>query len=77
MSTKTVTTKKPVTPNRRAFLKSAAAVVAAAPLVATAPLAAPIVHATDKAGTKRPILGSGDYQYECIHDYGRATPQDT
>jgi hypothetical protein len=69
MTTKIVATKKPDNPNRRAFLKSAA-VVAVAPLVATAPLAAPIVHATDKVGTKNPILGSGDYQYECIHDWG-------
>jgi hypothetical protein len=26
--------------------------------------------ATDKAGTKNPILGEGDHQYECIHDWG-------
>jgi len=29
-----------------------------------------ILYATDKAGTKRPILGQGEYQYEAIHDWG-------
>ncbi len=29
-----------------------------------------IVRATDKAGTKLPILGSGEHTYEAIHDWG-------
>jgi len=42
---------------RRSFLAAAA----------TAPF---IMGATDKAGTKNPILGEGDHQYEAIHDWG-------
>lgn len=45
---------------RRNFLATAGA-AAAVPY---------ILGATDKAGTKNPILGSGEYQYECIHDWG-------
>ena len=42
---------------RRSFLAAAA----------TAPF---IMGATDKAGSKNPILGEGEHQYECIHDWG-------
>ncbi|MFZ0276025.1 MAG: hypothetical protein WA254_11740 [Candidatus Sulfotelmatobacter sp.] len=28
------------------------------------------LRATDKAGTKPPILGQGEHQYEAIHDWG-------
>ncbi len=42
---------------RRSFLAAAA----------TAPF---VMGATDKAGTKNPILGEGDHQYEAIHDWG-------
>jgi len=45
---------------RRNFLAAAGAAV-------SAPM---ILGATDKAGTKLPILGSGDHTYECIHDWG-------
>ena len=45
---------------RRDFL-AAAGSAAAAPL---------FLHATDKAGTKLPILGEGDHTYEAIHDWG-------
>jgi hypothetical protein len=31
---------------------------------------APFVKADDKSGKKNPILGSGEQQYECIHDWG-------
>jgi hypothetical protein len=31
---------------------------------------APFVKADDKSGKKNPILGSGEHQYECIHDWG-------
>jgi DNA-binding beta-propeller fold protein YncE len=36
-----------------------------------ASMSAPIViAATDKSGTKRPIIGEGEYKYEVIHDWG-------
>ena len=34
---------------------------------AIAPL---ILHANDKSGTKRPVLGGGDHVYEAYHDWG-------
>ena len=38
---------------------------------ATAAAAAPIfLGATDKAASKAPILGQGEYRYEAIHDWG-------
>ena len=52
-------------PSRRTLLKSAAAATL------TAHFAAPRIHAADKAGTKKVIVGQGEYQYECIHDWGR------
>ena len=45
---------------RRSFLVSAAA-------AASAPV---FLRATDKAGSKAPILGQGEHQYEAIHDWG-------
>jgi hypothetical protein len=30
-----------------------------------------ISNATDKAGTKSPIIGQGDHRYECIHNWGQ------
>jgi hypothetical protein len=46
---------------RREFLAAAAA----------APLLSPIIlRAQDKAGSKAPVLGSGAYTYEAIHDWG-------
>ena len=29
-----------------------------------------ILHATDKAGAKRPVIGSGEFTYEVFHDWG-------
>src|ERR1700744_3817590 len=49
--------------NRRKFLKQAG-------IAAAAFTAAPYVLASDKAGTRLPIVGTGDYQYEAIHDWG-------
>jgi hypothetical protein len=46
--------------SRRRFLVTAAA-------AASAPA---FLRATDKAGTKPPILGQGEFQYEAIHDWG-------
>jgi hypothetical protein len=45
---------------RRQFLITAAAAASASAFL----------RATDKAGTKRPILGQGEFQYEAIHDWG-------
>ncbi len=42
---------------RRSFLTAAA----------TAPF---VLGATDKAGAKAPVLGDGEFKYECIHDWG-------
>lgn len=39
-------------------------------LAAAAFVAAPYVLAQDKAGTRLPIVGSGEHQYEVIHDWG-------
>jgi len=50
---------------RRQFLQAAAA----------APLVSPILLGVqDKAGSKRPVLGSGPYTYEAIHDWGTLPP---
>ena len=49
--------------SRRDFLTRAG-------LAATAYGAAPYVIAQDKTGARPPILGSGEHQYECIHDWG-------
>jgi len=37
---------------------------------ATAACAPALLGATDKGGTKAPILGQDDHQYEAIHDWG-------
>lgn len=50
-------------PNRRTFLKQAG-------LAAAAFSAAPYVIAQDKTGTRLPVIGEGDHQYEVIHDWG-------
>jgi hypothetical protein len=49
--------------SRRRFLKA----VAVTALAASTPA---ILRAQDKAGTRNPILGSGEHTYECIHDWG-------
>jgi hypothetical protein len=50
--------------SRREFLSTVAAAGAA---VAGGPM---ILHATDKAGAKRPVVGSGEHTYEVFHDWG-------
>src|SRR5204862_5018009 len=46
---------------RREFLAAAAA----------APILSPILLGVqDKSGTKAPVLGSGPYAYEALHDWG-------
>ena len=49
--------------SRRNFLKRTG-------MAATALTAAPYVIAQDKAGTRLPVVGEGDHQYEVIHDWG-------
>jgi hypothetical protein len=52
--------------SRRAFLKKAGAATVA---VAAGPT---ILRATDKAGTKAPVLGTGAFQYEVVsHEWGQ------
>lgn len=46
---------------RREFLAAAAAAPVLSPM---------ILRATNKSGTKAPIVGSGPYKYEAIHDWG-------
>src|SRR5438128_1334486 len=47
--------------SRRSFLVTAAAAAASAPA---------FLGATDESGSKAPILGQGEHQYEAIHDWG-------
>ena len=49
--------------SRRAFLQRTG-------LAAAAFSAAPYILAQDKTGTRRPVIGSGEHQYEVIHDWG-------
>jgi hypothetical protein len=50
---------------RRTFLKAVSAAAAAAPL---APV---ILHASDKSGSRLPVLGEGEHRYEAIHNWGQ------
>ena len=50
--------------NRRRFLQSGAAAAAASSL------ASPAIHAAKRSDSNNPVLGAGDHQYECIHDWG-------
>lgn len=54
----------PIDPQRRDFLKSASATAA------TALTTSFFVHASDKAGTKPVVIGSGEFTYECHHNWG-------
>lgn len=51
--------------SRRQFLKTTAAVAM------TSAVAPTILHAEDKAGSKTPLLGTGDHQYEAFHNWGQ------
>lgn len=55
---------KPTSPTRRTFLKTLGAGLA------TTVAGPTLLGATDKAGTKRPVIGSGDFTYEVYHDWG-------
>src|SRR5712671_6126017 len=50
-----------MTTSRRTFLQTAGALLPAFPA---------ILGADDKAGSKLPIVGSGDHTYEVHHDWG-------
>jgi hypothetical protein len=52
---------------RRDFLKRTAAAGATLLAAGRGPL---ILGAADKAGSKRPVVGAGEYRYECIHGWG-------
>jgi hypothetical protein len=54
--------------HRRDFLKQTGA---AAVTVTTAGPSGPFVHASDKAGSKNPVIGQGGYRYECHHNWGK------
>lgn len=49
---------------RRDFLKTTAAGAA----LCAAPA---ILNATDKAGSRTPIIGTGEFRYECVHNWGQ------
>ena len=54
---------------RRTFLtRTASAAGAVAATSATAPL---LLGLEDKAGTKNPVIGEGEYRYECFHGWGQ------
>ncbi len=53
--------------HRRDFLKQSGA---AALAVTASGTTGPFVHAGDKAGVKNPIIGQGEHQYECHHNWG-------
>ena len=52
---------------RRTFIKHTAAAGAAAVASAKAPL---LLGMEDKSGSKNPVIGTGEYRYECIHGWG-------
>jgi hypothetical protein len=53
-----------IPPTRRSFLKAVGTGLATA-------VAGPVLlGATDKAGSKRPVIGSGEFTFEVYHDWG-------
>ena len=54
----------PIESNRRSFLQTAGAAAAAVTLPT------PFIHASDKSGSKNAVVGEGEFQYECLHDWG-------
>lgn len=54
---------------RRQFLKATAAASSAV----FAPFA---IHAADKSGKRRATVGSGEYTFECVHDWGMSSLPD-
>lgn len=56
-------------PQRRDFLKTAGAAAA------TALTSDFFVHASDKSGTRPVVIGSGEFTYECHHNWGEVPDQ--
>src|SRR5262249_49011354 len=54
--------------SRRTFIKTASAAGAAAAISGS--VGPTILGATDKSGTKNPVIGSGEHTYECFHNWG-------
>ena len=52
---------------RREFLKQ----TSAAAVATAAASSGPFVHASDKVGTKNPVIGQGEYRYQCYHGWGQ------
>jgi len=50
---------------RRTFLKKAAAATVGASAAPT------LLNATHKADSKNPVIGVGEFKYECIHEWGQ------
>jgi hypothetical protein len=46
--------------------REALAALAAGAVVASS---GPFIHAADKTDSKRPVIGEGEHQYECIHEW--------
>jgi hypothetical protein len=65
MSTSDKTSDDPNKASRRTFIKAAGAAAVAAGTVGPT-----ILGATDKAGTKNAVIGSGEHTYECLHNWG-------
>lgn len=53
---------------RREFLKQSAAAGATALASGAGPT---LLFAADSAGSKNPVIGQGEYRYECHHDWGQ------
>ena len=65
MSTADKTNDDPNKASRRTFIKAAGAAAVAAGTVGPT-----VLGATDKAGTKNAVIGSGEHTYECLHNWG-------
>jgi hypothetical protein len=60
---------------RREFLRQAGTVAVTATAAANIrPIGPTILHATDKAGARRPVMGEGAHVYEAWHDWGTLPP---
>jgi hypothetical protein len=61
-------------PSRRTFLRALGnGALGAGAIGVAGVLGGPgvtILHATDKAGTRRPVMGAGEHTYEAYHDWG-------
>lgn len=57
--------------SRRDFLQTATAVTVGAAMAATVGTGPTILHAEDKSGSRPPVVGTGDWQYECQHGWGQ------